>query len=51
MEFVESIKNEGVELEYRKMGERSKTKSPIVVEVDNENLKKILKNWILFYRF
>lgn len=40
MEFVESIKNEGVELDYRSMGEGAKAKAPIVVEVDNENLKK-----------
>ncbi|MDP2682761.1 MAG: DEAD/DEAH box helicase family protein [Deltaproteobacteria bacterium] len=37
MDFVESIKSEGVELEHRKMGEGTAPKSPIVVEVDNEN--------------
>lgn len=40
MDFVESIKSEGVELEHRKMGEGSGPKAPIVVEVDKENLKK-----------
>ncbi|MBM4177362.1 hypothetical protein FJ208_00980 [Candidatus Gribaldobacteria bacterium] len=40
MDFVESIKSEGVELEHRKMGEGSGPKSPLVVEVDRENLKK-----------
>jgi len=40
MDFVESIKNEGVELERRKMGEGTAPKTPIVVEIDNQNLKK-----------
>src|SRR3989344_7160697 len=40
MDFVESIKNEGVELEHKKMGEGSGPKSPLVVEVDRENMKK-----------
>ncbi len=40
MDFVESIKNEGVELEHRRMGEGTKPKAPIVVEVDHENVKK-----------
>jgi len=40
MDFVESIKNEGVLLEHRKMGEGSEAKTPVVVEVDNENAKK-----------
>ncbi|OGS20712.1 MAG: hypothetical protein A2252_02020 [Elusimicrobia bacterium RIFOXYA2_FULL_39_19] len=40
MDFVESIKSEGVELEHRKMGEGSAPKTPLVVEVDNENTKK-----------
>ena len=37
MDFVESIKSEGVELERRKMGEGSKPKAPLVVEVDSKN--------------
>ena len=40
MDFVESIKTEGVELERRKMGPGSEPKSPLIVEVDHENLKK-----------
>ena len=40
MEFVESIKVEGVELEYQPMGEKTGPKSPIVVEVDQENKEK-----------
>ena len=43
MEFVESIKNEGVQLEKRKMGDQTPAKSPIVIEVDQENKKKDLK--------
>lgn len=40
MDFVESIKSEGVELEKKQMGEGTAPKAPIVVEVDNENVKK-----------
>lgn len=40
MDFVESIKSEGVELERKAMGEGTKPKAPIVVEVDRENLHK-----------
>lgn len=40
MDFVESIKNEGVELDHRAMGIGTAPKAPIVVEVDKENLKK-----------
>lgn len=40
MDFVESIKSEGVELEHKKMGEGSEPKAPLVVEIDRENLKK-----------
>ncbi len=40
MDFVESIKNEGVELEHRKMGQGTGPVAPLVVEVDRENLKK-----------
>ncbi len=38
--FVESIKVEGVELEYEAMGGGTRPKSPIVVEVDTENKAK-----------
>ena len=34
IEFVESIKAEGVELDYAPMGERTPAKAPIVIEVD-----------------
>ncbi len=40
MEFVESIKSEGVELEHRAMGESTRPNAPIVVEIDAENKKK-----------
>jgi type III restriction enzyme len=40
MEFVESIQAEGVELERKAMGEGSKAKTPLVVEIDQENDKK-----------
>jgi type III restriction enzyme len=37
MDFVESIKTEGVEFERKPMGELGRGKQQIVVEVDNEN--------------
>jgi len=40
MDFVESIKSEGVELERRKMGEGTEPNAPLVIEIDNENTKK-----------
>jgi type III restriction enzyme len=40
MDFVESIKGEGVLLEKRLMGTGSKPISPMVIEVDKENTKK-----------
>lgn len=40
MDFVESIKNEGVELDRKEMGVGTKPKSPLVVEVDKENTNK-----------
>jgi len=43
MEFVESIQAEGVELERRAMGEGTKLKTPLVVEVDEENSNKDLE--------
>jgi type III restriction enzyme len=42
MEFVESIQAEGVVLERRAMGEGTKPKAPLVVEVDDENEQKDL---------
>ena len=40
MEFVESIQDEGVELERRPMGLGAKPKTPLVIEVDEENRDK-----------
>ncbi|NCC61080.1 MAG: type III restriction endonuclease subunit R [Verrucomicrobiae bacterium] len=40
MEFVESIQAEGVELERKAMGSGTKPKTPLVVEVDQENTNK-----------
>ncbi len=40
MDFVESIKAEGVELERRAMNDTSKAVVPHVIEVDRENMKK-----------
>ena len=42
MEFVESIQAEGVELERKAMGEGTRPKTPLVVEVDKENVNKDL---------
>src|SRR5439155_1221307 len=42
MDFVESIKAEGVVLERKAMGEGTDAKAPLVVEVDNENKQKDL---------
>ena len=40
MDFVESIQAEGVEIERTAMGEGVKSKTPLVVEIDNDNVKK-----------
>ncbi|MGC9337722.1 MAG: DEAD/DEAH box helicase family protein [Candidatus Cloacimonadia bacterium] len=40
MDFVESIQAEGVELERKAMGEGTEPKTPLIVEVDNENTQK-----------
>jgi len=40
MDFVESIQQEGVVLERKPMGEGTGAKTPLVVEVDKENVKK-----------
>jgi len=42
MDFVESIQAEGVVLERKAMGEGTKPKTPLVVEIDKENEKKDL---------
>ncbi len=36
IEFVESIKTEGVEFNYRPMGANEKSRNPIIVEIDNK---------------
>jgi type III restriction enzyme len=43
MDFVESIQAEGVVLERKPMGEGTGPKTPLVVEVDKENVKKDLE--------
>lgn len=40
IEFVQSIKSEGVELEYSKMGKGSEPKTPPVISVDDEDMTK-----------
>lgn len=40
IDFVEGLKTEGVEFQYSPMGEGSKRKNPIIVEVDKENEDK-----------
>ncbi len=40
MDFVESIQSEGVDLERKPMGTGTDPKTPIIIEVDNENKKK-----------
>ena len=40
MDFVETIQQEGVELETSKMGEDTPAKAPLLIEVDTENTKK-----------
>ena len=40
MDFVESVKDEGVELELSRMGQDTPPKAPLVVEIDKQNLKK-----------
>ncbi len=40
MDFIEQIQEEGVELERQPMGEATKPKTPLVIEVDKENPNK-----------
>ena len=42
MDFVESIQAEGIVLERKPMGEGTKAKAPLIVEIDNENVNKEL---------
>ncbi len=43
MDFVDSIKAEGVVLEHKPMGEGTGAKAPLVVEIDQDNDKKDLE--------
>lgn len=43
MDFVESIKAEGVELEKRKMDSTTKAITPTVIEIDHDNPKKDIR--------
>lgn len=43
LEFVESLKTEGVEFEYSPMGPGAKGKTPIIIEVDEDNPTKDLE--------
>jgi type III restriction enzyme len=40
MDFVESIQIEGVVLEHKPMGDGTGPKTPLIVEIDNENVNK-----------
>lgn len=42
MDFVDSIKSEGVVIEQRHMGMGAKPIAPLVIEIDNKNMKKDL---------
>ena len=42
MEFVESIQKEGVELEHKPMGFDTEPKTPIIIEIDQDNPDKDL---------
>jgi len=44
MDFVESIQAEGVVLERKPMGEGTQAKTPLVVEIDKENVKKDIES-------
>ena len=44
MEFVESIRAEGVELEKRKMDRSGSPITPTVIEIDHQNVKKDIEN-------
>ncbi len=42
LDFVESLKTEGVEFQYSPMGKGTRAKIPLIVEVDKENSEKDL---------
>src|SRR5690606_28031816 len=44
IEFVEDIQDQGVELEYKPMGERSIPLAPLVIEIDEKKDQKALDN-------
>lgn len=44
MDFVESIRSEGVELEHKAMGEGTGAKAPIIIEIDRENARKDIES-------
>lgn len=44
MDFVESIKSEGVEFEQRKMDINNRAIAPLVVEIDQDDKKKDIEN-------
>jgi len=44
IEFIEGIQHEGVELEYKPMGEGTPPNVPLIIEVDEENKDKDLIN-------
>lgn len=45
MDFVESIQDEGVELEHKPMGIGSEPKAPLIVEIDREDKSKDLEKF------
>jgi type III restriction enzyme len=51
MDFVESIKGEGVILEKKSMGTGTKPISPMVIEVDKDNPKKDIEKLANSHRF
>lgn len=44
MDFVETIKAEGVELETKPMGRDSAPIAPVIIEIDRRNVKKDIEN-------
>ncbi len=41
LEFVESLKSEGVEFQYSPMGKGTRSKSPIIIQIDEESNKNL----------
>lgn len=44
LEFVESLKSEGINFDYAPMGLGTRAKTPLIIEVDKENKNKNLDN-------